>query len=184
MLERICSVVGCERTVGPKSAKGLCSLHYGRLLRHGDALWEPGPLRPVRNGRSRDAERSAIYRERHPGVGKDNTARWRANHPDGKSDAHRLARYNLTAETYWQRVEEQRGRCAICGRDDPGWTKRWPVDHDHSCCPGKTSCGKCVRGLLCHDCNRRLEAVETPGFVDQALAYLSRYPTKPGRTPS
>ena len=27
------------------------------------------------------------------------------------------------------------------------------MDHYHKCCPGKTSCGKCVRGLLCGNCN-------------------------------
>jgi hypothetical protein len=27
------------------------------------------------------------------------------------------------------------------------------VDHDHNCCPGATSCGQCVRGLICTMCN-------------------------------
>lgn len=40
--------------------------------------------------------------------------------------------------------------CAACG------SVKWLcVDHDHTCCPGfrSRSCGKCVRGYLCHDCN-------------------------------
>ena len=171
MVGRICSVPGCER---PHEARGWCTLHYQRWKKHGDPFREPAPLRPVRNGRSRDAERSAIYRERHSGVGKANSARWRANHPDGKADDHRLRRYGITRDRYDALLEAQGGRCAICGTTEPGWTKRWPIDHDHGCCPGKTSCGRCVRGLLCHDCNRRLEAVETPGFVAGALAYLGR----------
>ena len=34
--------------------------------------------------------------------------------------------------------------CEICGSMD-----QLAVDHDHNCCPGKKTCGECVRGLLC-----------------------------------
>lgn len=64
-----------------------------------------------------------------------------------------LRRYNLTAEQYDDLVEDQQGRCALCGRAEPGGKGSWHIDHDHSCCPGRTSCGKCVRGLLCNGCN-------------------------------
>lgn len=51
-------------------------------------------------------------------------------------------------------LEEQDGRCANlgCRIDNPG-KRGWMVDHDHSCCAGNRSCGKCVRGLLCTRCN-------------------------------
>lgn len=48
------------------------------------------------------------------------------------------------------------------------------VDHDHTCCPGKRSCGRCVRGLLCNRCNRALgqfgDDIET---LRRAVAYLA-----------
>jgi len=64
-----------------------------------------------------------------------------------------LRRHGLTEQAYVEMVEEQGGRCAICGRVPDG---RLYIDHDHSCCPGENSCGECVRGLLCSPCNLAL----------------------------
>lgn len=47
------------------------------------------------------------------------------------------------------------------------------VDHDHSCCPGQGTCGKCVRGLLCRACNRAIGSFsEDRENIRRALAYL------------
>ncbi|MET7574225.1 endonuclease domain-containing protein [Streptomyces sp. NPDC005492] len=66
----------------------------------------------------------------------------------------RLGNYSVTKEFVDLLLEFQRGRCAICGAPDSG-AKAMHVDHDHTCCPGRRSCGDCVRGLLCSTCNWR-----------------------------
>lgn len=53
--------------------------------------------------------------------------------------------------------------CAICGT-----LENLCVDHDHACCPGKTTCGKCVRGALCVTHNTAL------GRFDDNVEYLQR----------
>jgi hypothetical protein len=54
--------------------------------------------------------------------------------------------YGISAAQYQALLEAQGGRCYLCRRRS---SQRLAVDHDHACCPGKVSCGKCVRGLLC-----------------------------------
>jgi hypothetical protein len=65
-----------------------------------------------------------------------------------------LKRYGLTEPKYDALIQKQDGRCAGCG--DQRKRNEWHVDHDHACCPGERTCGKCVRGLLCRDCNLAL----------------------------
>lgn len=71
--------------------------------------------------------------------------------------------------------------CQICGADvvtlevDRGghYRAKLVVDHDHACCPGETSCGECVRGLVCHNCNVMIgNAKDNPEILEQGAAYL------------
>lgn len=73
--------------------------------------------------------------------------------PERRRQNRLWAWYRLTPEAYASLLETQGHRCAICRTDTPSAGKNWAVDHDHSCCPDKKSCGKCVRGLLCGTCN-------------------------------
>lgn len=51
------------------------------------------------------------------------------------------------------------------------------VDHDHNCCPaGKTSCGRCVRGLICRGCNSAAGLLSDDPNTARALGnYLDRW---------
>lgn len=85
-----------------------------------------------------------------------------------------MSQYGLAEGDYQRLYEAQGGRCAICQRAT-GKTKRLAVDHDHACCPGKTSCGLCVRGLLCGPCNQTIGRLPM-GSLERALAYLTNPP--------
>jgi 5'-deoxynucleotidase YfbR-like HD superfamily hydrolase len=76
-------------------------------------------------------------------------------------------RYRLSEEEWLQLFEKQGKKCAICGSADPKSKVGWHTDHDHSCCPGEQSCGVCVRGIVCRDCNLVL------GFANDNLTTLA-----------
>jgi hypothetical protein len=82
-------------------------------------------------------------------------------------------RYGLTLETYTSMLEAQGGVCAIEGCNRTNGAKRMHVDHDHECCPTGRSCGKCVRGLLCQNCNRAIGQMSNdPNIVLGIAEYL------------
>lgn len=66
-----------------------------------------------------------------------------------------IKRYNLSLDEYESILKRQNYKCAICRKSNGNKTKEHLfVDHNHNCCPGRFSCGRCVRGLLCDKCNR------------------------------
>ena len=63
----------------------------------------------------------------------------------GSKQAHT---HNTTVENIELLKARYNGMCWSCKEN-----QATVVDHDHKCCPGKGSCGKCIRGMLCQDCN-------------------------------
>lgn len=82
-------------------------------------------------------------------------------------------RYGITAIQYEIMLEAQDGKCLIC---ELNGDRVLYVDHDHSCCPGDTSCGKCIRGLLCQGCNHGLgNFQDNTTYLANAIKYLERH---------
>ncbi|HEY2078727.1 MAG TPA: endonuclease domain-containing protein [Streptosporangiaceae bacterium] len=104
-----------------------------------------------------------VYRRDHP-------------HPESpesrkKSNRrYRISLYGLTQEQFDRLLEVQGHACAMCHEPFDGG-QLIHVDHDHACCQKRNrSCGKCVRGLLCHGCNIALGHIERR--YDLARTYL------------
>lgn len=81
--------------------------------------------------------------------------------------------YKLTPERYLEILISQDYGCAICGKPptQQGRGKHLHVDHDHDCCDETPTCGKCVRGLLCFQCNVGLGKFGDEGMLLVAAAY-------------
>lgn len=136
--------------------------------------------------RERRAARDKTYREANLDRVAARKRVWRQANPD-LALAGSLRPYGLTPGRYAELLAAQGGGCAICGSPDPGLShaKRLAVDHNHSCCPGGGSCGRCVRGLLCVPCNTILgQAGDNPDRLLAAAAYLLRSRSVLGETAS
>lgn len=88
------------------------------------------------------------------------------------------ANFGLKPGDYKRLYEAQGGKCAVC-QVATGKARKLAVDHDHRCCPGKTSCGKCVRGLICSNCNRDIgRRRDDPEAFFRAGLYLINPPAR------
>ena len=86
-----------------------------------------------------------------------------------------LYKYKMTPEEYLDMFEKQGGVCAVCKKPE-SQRKRLAVDHDHSCCPGPVTCGKCVRGLVCRKCNVGLGCFDDDAeLIFAAYEYLNSF---------
>lgn len=75
--------------------------------------------------------------------------------------------YKISPDRYAEMVK---GGCQICGTQE-----RLVVDHDHACCNNVSSCGKCIRGILCDNHNSALGRFnDDPALLLAAVEYLTQ----------
>lgn len=100
-------------------------------------------------------------------------ANWHSRNPTEREELDRRdrlkSRYGITVGKYEDMLSTQEGKCLIC----KNIMDKVCIDHDHSCCFGSKSCGKCIRGLLCDLCNKGLgQFKDDPLQLESALNYL------------
>ena len=86
-----------------------------------------------------------------------------------------VKRYGISIERFNEMLTKQDSKCAICKGKFWDEISSPHIDHDHSCCNGQMrSCGKCIRGLLCRDCNQFLgRAKDNIAILESAITYLT-----------
>lgn len=111
---------------------------------------------------------SRCYR-RNPEIKKASIKKWREANKERVDETgwkFGIKQYGITPEIYFQMLEEQDNKCAICFTTEPGAKKkRFSVDHCH-----KT--GR-VRGLLCQYCNKALGGfMDNTEILGSAIKYI------------
>ena len=114
-------------------------------------------------------ERNRLYNRDHP----------HRESPESRKKSnrkYRISSYGLSQEQFDRLLAAQLQTCGMCHEPfEQGQLIH--VDHDHACCRGKNrSCGKCIRGLLCHTCNIALGHIERRFAM--ARAYLDSSPVR------
>ena len=169
-----CQIRKCDK---PVFARQMCSMHYSRLQRHGDPMYQKRNSPMVNGATAKSCPRCGVT---HPldAFGFRDVARTRlrgwckacenkyARDAIRSSDDYRERRrtskstwnesnrgyflqyrYGITREEYDRLLVSQHGCCAICGTA-PQSDRVLDVDHCHTT--------NCIRGLLCGPCNRGL----------------------------
>lgn len=87
----------------------------------------------------------------------------------------KMYKFGLTKTDYDEMLSKQDFKYAICPTTHMEANRPLYVDHDHDCCPGQSCCGKCIRGLLCDECNKALgHFKDSSESLLAALRYLGR----------
>lgn len=121
------------------------------------------------------SDKAQRYRDsKNPQRLKDRYKKYNSSHRERWVHYH-LRKYNMTKDLYNVLLLAQNSSCAICGISQSALNKSLSVDHDHRCCKGKSSCGKCIRGLLCTTCNSLLGFTKDDAVIlSKAIIYLNR----------
>lgn len=133
-----------------------------------------------RKAACKECEKARVrrYHAERPGLSSERSRRFREKNPRYDRERLLVKHYNITIEQYDLLLEKQNGVCAICFQECKSG-RELAVDHDHSCCAGKTSCGDCVRGLLCTKCNTAIGLLDySVNRMQSAITYVTNYIVK------
>ena len=103
----------------------------------------------------------------------DRSLKWAKQNKDRFVSNQRKYRYGITSLEYDQKLEQQKGNCAICelpetSLDKSGAIRQLAIDHNHQ--TGK------VRGLLCLRCNTSLGLLnENKEVLKAMLNYMETH---------
>lgn len=175
-----CSVEGCAR---PFRTKGMCSMHYTRTWLGKDVLdpirstARPG-TRTARDERGRKQCSECEHWKPESSFGPMGRSGdgLRAHCRECARSVTMRQKYGISLIEFDMHFAAQGYACAICESTDPKGRDWWCVDHDHACCPTATTCGKCIRGIVCDSCNVGLARFDDS--VEQlrsAAEYLERF---------
>ena len=103
---------------------------------------------------------------------------WQSNNKrkylDAQNEARKIKLFGVNREKYEEMFFNQNLGCAICGKLNSSG-RMLAIDHDHNCCPGEKTCGKCIRGLLCDNCNHGLGKFKDDiELLIKAVKYLKK----------
>lgn len=157
-----CSVEGCGKTQ-KYLRRGYCSACYTRFIRSGTTdrkYMVGGKACSVENCNEITYARGWCRKHYHSEY----------FYPEyiKKNKVYVRRTYKINKDKY---SEMMSSGCMVCGS-----TENLCIDHDHSCCPNRKSCGECIRGVLCSKCNFAEGYLD--GNVERVLAladYLIKY---------
>ena len=145
-MTKTCNGPGCAREA---LTRGYCNGHYQQI-------YHDRPLKPLQKRRRNTGTCPVMH-----------CAREVASRGVCARHASICGRHRMDPDEYV--------RLSANGCMNPACREAYPlqIDHDHSCCPGANSCGRCIRGLLCGGCNKRLAHMEAGrGHYEGLLQYL------------
>lgn len=155
MADRICSVPNCE---GVNAARSYCSMHLQRFYATGGV----GPSGPFKKKLGRNSD----------GTVKNCVISTCKKKQHAKRLCNRHNHMHTTFNMPLGMIEKFEGN-PECSIPSCKSTEMLRIDHDHSCCDGPRSCGRCVRGWLCHKCNSALGFVrDNPEILKDLGTYL------------
>jgi Recombination endonuclease VII len=118
-------------------------------------------------------KKSALWKQKYPERHLKNHRRYATRNPESCKDSQLRSKYNISLVQYNEMLVKQDNQCAACKDTFTGLPH---IDHDHSCCSGKTSCGSCIRGLLCVTCNNGLGCFKDDiNRLLNAISYLEKF---------